>query len=342
MQRIYKCLQQQEFTDGNYKLVPLRDEDKYAIMKWRNEQIGILRQKELLTKEKQELYFSNVVDKLFVLEKPNQLLFSFFENDIFIGYGGLVHIDWESKNGEISFLTATERNSEPSQFANDWQCYLKLLKKIASLHLNFVKIYTYAYDIRPNLFPVLIESDFVEEARLKEHVFINNKWFDVLIHSCFFEPVYYRMANKDDVLLYFKWVNETEVRRNSFNTEAVEYENHYKWFLSKLSLDKCFFYLFFNKQDVPIGQVRIENTGSETVIGVSVDEHFRGKSLSTKMLSMATDDYLTKDLKATISAYIKYDNKASYKSFLAAGFIEQEAVIFESVKSYKLFKTKHD
>ncbi len=340
MQRKYKCLSQQEFTHESCKLVPIRDEDKYTIMQWRNEQIDILRQKEPLTKEKQEKYFEDVVAKLFEQKQPNQLLFSFLENDILIGYGGLVHIDWESRNAEISFITETKRNSDTKQFINDWNNYLRIIKKVA--YLNLIKIYTYAYDIRPNLLPILIENGFIEEARLKNHITIDNKWYDILIHSCFFDSISYRMATKDDVALYFKWANDGEVRNNSFNSTHIDYENHCKWFFSKLSSNKCHFYLFFNMQNEAIGQVRIENTGSETLIGISIDKHFRGKSLSSKMLAKATSAYLNKHSKEKIIAYIKHKNTSSYKSFISAGFIEQEVMNHNGIKSYKLFKRKHD
>ena len=104
MSRNYKCLSQNIFSHEKYALVPIRDEDKYTIMQWRNEQIDILRQKQPLTKERQEQYFAITVANLFTQEKPEQLLFSFLENGVLIGYGGLVHIDWESKNAEIYFL----------------------------------------------------------------------------------------------------------------------------------------------------------------------------------------------------------------------------------------------
>lgn len=61
----YKCLTKQEFSSGEYKLVPIRFEDRYKIMKWRNEQIYHLRQKEPLTIDQQDAYFENVVAKLF-------------------------------------------------------------------------------------------------------------------------------------------------------------------------------------------------------------------------------------------------------------------------------------
>jgi hypothetical protein len=183
--RNYKCLTKNTFKSGAYSLIPLRDEDKYAIMQWRNQQLDILRQKQLLTEEQQEKYFASVVNELFNQEKPQQLLFSFLKDDILIGYGGLVHIDWESKNGEISFLTETKRNSDKTQFLSDFSVYLEILKEIANSQLNFIKIYTYAYDIRPYLYDVLLKNNFLEEARLKNHITVNHKNYDVLIHSFF-------------------------------------------------------------------------------------------------------------------------------------------------------------
>jgi RimJ/RimL family protein N-acetyltransferase len=338
LQRTYKCLSSQEFSAGNYKLVPIRDKDKYVIMQWRNEQIDILRQKQLLTKEQQKLYFRNTVDKLFEQKQPNQLLFSFLENDILVGYGGLVHIDWESRNAEISFLTETKRSLNKGQFIKDWENYLRIIKKTVDLHLSFKKIYTYAYNLRPNLYKALIKSGFVEEGRLKEHVSIKGGIYDVLIHSFFFEDISFRMANKKDVRLYYKWTNDPEVRRNSFNVKPIQYREHHKWFFSKLSSGKCFFYLFLDSRKKPVGQVRIENLGEETIIGVSIDKFFRRKSISSKMLIKASNDYLSNHRNQTITAYIKYDNIVSYKSFLSAGFFEQEVVNHNGIKSFKLGK----
>ena len=76
---IYKVLNKQIFTFGPYTLVPIRFEDRYEIMKWRNEQIYHLRQIKPLTFEDQENYFKNIVLNLFVHEQPNQILFSLLE-----------------------------------------------------------------------------------------------------------------------------------------------------------------------------------------------------------------------------------------------------------------------
>ena len=71
----YKSLSNQIFQKDSYKIVPIRFEDKMAIMKWRNEQIYHLRQSKLLTLKDQEDYFNKIVAPLFEKEKPNQILF---------------------------------------------------------------------------------------------------------------------------------------------------------------------------------------------------------------------------------------------------------------------------
>ncbi len=77
--RKYKALKNQVFSIENYKIIPIRDEDKYDIMRWRNEQIYHLRQNEPLTEEKQEKYFQNVVAGLFEKEKPRTNSFFIFK-----------------------------------------------------------------------------------------------------------------------------------------------------------------------------------------------------------------------------------------------------------------------
>lgn len=179
--RAYKCLAKQVFKNEEFTIEPIRDEDKYSILKIRNEQIYHLRQAKPLTVEAQENYFATVVADLFEQEYPIQLLFSFFENEEFIGYGGLVHINWIDKNAEISFVMRTEL--EQNSFAKYWMNYLKLIEQVAFEALNFHKIFTYAFDLRPHLYSVLTTCGFVEEARLREHCFFENNFLDVVIHS---------------------------------------------------------------------------------------------------------------------------------------------------------------
>src|SRR6185436_6613216 len=116
------------------------------------------------------------------------------------------------------------------------------------------------------------------------------------------DNLHFRFANESDVDLYFKWANDSLVRENSFNQKLISYEDHVKWFKSKLASNDCLFYLFLNEENVPVGQVRIDKN-DEIVVGITVDEKFRGKSLGVEMLKMACSDFLSKKPDSTIVAY---------------------------------------
>jgi RimJ/RimL family protein N-acetyltransferase len=181
----YKALNKQEFSNGNFSIVPIRYEDRFTIMKWRNEQIYHLRQNKPLMVEDQDNYFANIVSQLFDQEQPNQILFSYLENGICIGYGGLVHINWTDKNAEISFIMDTELEKE--NFQKHWCNFLNLIEQVAFEEMKFHKIFVYAFDIRPHLYRALEIAGYNEDARLKEHCLFGNKFIDVLIYSKYFK-----------------------------------------------------------------------------------------------------------------------------------------------------------
>lgn len=181
MMRAYSCLDKNVYNSAGYKIVPIRDEDKYLIMQIRNEQIYHLRQDELLTTEAQEQYFANIIFPLFKSKNPAQILFSYLENEICIGYGGLVHINWKDKHAEVSFVLKTEQ--EKDYFKLHWTTFLSLIEQVAFQELALHKIFTYAFDLRPYLYTALEEAGYNEETRLKEHCLFEGNFIDVVIHS---------------------------------------------------------------------------------------------------------------------------------------------------------------
>ena len=178
--RVYKALKRQEFNIGDYCLTPIRYEDRFKIMQWRNEQIYHLRQSEPLTIENQETYFNTTITSLFKEENPNQILFSFLKSDECIGYGGLVHINWVDKNAEISFIMDTLL--EATAFHEIWKSYISLIEKVGFEDLGLHKLYTYAFDLRPQLYKVLESMNYKLDAKLNQHCFFNGEYIDVLIH----------------------------------------------------------------------------------------------------------------------------------------------------------------
>ena len=179
----YKVSTKQTFNKGNLSIVPIRMEDRYSILQWRNEQIFHLRQSKPLTKEDQDTYFNTVVASLFSQEHPSQILFSYLDGDTCIGYGGLVHINWLDQNAEISFITNTSIKKEKYTF--HMSTFLGLIEEVAFSELSFHKLFTYAFDVRPYIYPILEKNGFIKEAILKEHCYFNGDFLDVIIHSKF-------------------------------------------------------------------------------------------------------------------------------------------------------------
>lgn len=315
-ERHYSVLKNQVFRHGSNTIVPIRYEDRIKIMQWRNEQIYHLRQAKLLTRQMQDDYFQNVVETLFTLEKPDQLLFSLLNDDTCIGYGGLVHINWIDKNAEISFIMDTSR--EEKHFEYNWKVFLALIEEVAFKELKLHKIFTYAFDLRPKLYDVLESCGFKEDARLQEHCLFDSGFLDVVIHSKLEPKITIRRANKGDIWTVFRWSNDSVARSNSFYIESICKEDHEKWFDKKLKSKESIL-LIGQIGNEPFGMVRYEIESTRAVVGVNIAKDFRGKGLATKILKLSLNEY-HKVCDKPINAYIKTENLASKIVFERAGY----------------------
>lgn len=312
---MYKILSKQIFTSGKYSLVPIRFKDRYDIMKWRNEQIYHLRQTKPLTIEDQDNYFEHVVSKLFDEERPSQILFSFLEDEICIGYGGLVHINWDDNNAEISFII---KSSKEDSIIKYWEVYLNLIKIIAFKEIHLHKIYTFAFDVRPNIYVALVNCGFKQECRLIEHSKVNGVYTDVVFHS-FINPCksfISRKANFDDMILLFDLANDKDVRANSLNSNLISYEDHRLWFTNKINDENCHIYIYLNKFNDLIGQIRIELIDNEWVINYSINKNYRKLGLGCLFIKNLLEKYPNQIFKG----FVKTENIASIKVFQNTGF----------------------
>lgn len=319
-------------SSEEYELTEIRYEHRHLIKKWRNEQMYHLRQSQPLTDESQDLYFQNTVAGLFEQDKPSQILFSLLRKGDLIGYGGLVHINWIDKNAEISFIMDTQL--EQSSFDIHWLNFLSLIEKLAFRELNLKKIFTYAFDLRPHLYPVLHKAGFQEEARLFKHCFVNGEYKDVLIHSkvCV-RTLSFRKATSEDVNLYFNWASDSDVREQSFNSEEIKFEDHKKWFINSLENPGTQMLIFYTDDHKLVGQVRFETkTEGKTIIGISIDKEFRGKGFASEMLTLACD-FFQKQYSNEVEAFIKVGNRGSSRAFLRAGFLLKETIDYMGINT---------
>ena len=150
--------------------------------------------------------------------------------------------------------------------------------------------------------------------------------------------LFFHIATNSDTDLLYQWANDPLVRSNSYNQKPILYDEHVKWFQSVLSSGNCIIYIFHNETQQAVGQVRISRGEKETTIGISIDDAFRGKSLGSQMLIMATENYLSKYPGESITAYIKEHNISSYKIFVKAGFKDEQKILEHNIPSVKLTK----
>lgn len=180
----YRALPHSDYRWDDYQLVPIRLDDREPIRAWRNAQLPVLRQAAPLSAADQDGYFVRVVLPLFTQEQPRQLLFSLLKNDELIAYGGLVHIAWPDRRAEVSFLADPARAADPATYRADFRAHLRLLGQVAFAGLQFARLFTETYDLRPAHVAILEEAGFRLEGRLRQHVQVTPGTFvDSLLHG---------------------------------------------------------------------------------------------------------------------------------------------------------------
>jgi len=180
----YRVLPAAPLGTGAVRLVSLRHQDLRAIMDWRNAQMAVLRQSEPLTPEGQERYWQTAVAPGFVAEQPGQILLSVLEGEGLVAYGGLVHIDWPSRRAEVSFLADPAVAADRDRYGGLFAAYLAALKRLAFDHLGLHRLFTETYDLRPYHVAVLEAAGFAPEGRMVDHVRIEGRFVDSLLHGC--------------------------------------------------------------------------------------------------------------------------------------------------------------
>nr|WP_294572348.1 GNAT family N-acetyltransferase [uncultured Romboutsia sp.] len=125
-----------------------------------------------------------------------------------------------------------------------------------------------------------------------------------------------RKATYDDCNILFEWANDPSVRANSFNTKAIEIDDHRTWLKKKLT-DKNtdLFIVTYNNDNV--GTIRLDKDADESIISYSIDKNYRGRGIGTKVL-----DVIKKEMQElTLVGFVKKENIPSIKAFEKAGYI---------------------
>lgn len=178
----YACADLTGLSRGRIRLRPIHADDREPIRQWRNAQLDVLRQAAPLTADDQTRYYEQVVRPQLSHAEPAQVLVAMLEDDRLVGYGGVVHISWPNRRGEISFMTEPSRLDDAT-FRADWLVFLDLIGEAARDRLGLHRLSTETYAIRESLLETLDLAGFQREGVLRDHVVIDGRFVDSIIHG---------------------------------------------------------------------------------------------------------------------------------------------------------------
>ncbi|WP_302766253.1 GNAT family N-acetyltransferase [Roseburia inulinivorans] len=146
--------------------------------------------------------------------------------------------------------------------------------------------------------------------------------------------VYLKEAGRKDLDLLFQWVNEPSVRKNSFSTNVVSYEEHIEWY-NKILCDKnCKQYIYMD-EDIPVGQARIVCKENVVEINYSICAEKRSMGYGKKLLQLISRQaWIDFPHAKKIIGRVKSENIASQKAFIDAGY-KEDYYIYELLKESK-------
>jgi UDP-2,4-diacetamido-2,4,6-trideoxy-beta-L-altropyranose hydrolase len=135
-----------------------------------------------------------------------------------------------------------------------------------------------------------------------------------------------RRAVKGDVDTYFRWANDKDVRANSFKSDAISYDTHCSWFNLNIDSSESYLYIFSSGENVPIANIRFKVENETATLSYLIDERFRGLGLGKEILAQGTNFFFQDNQYVkTVQGFVKADNTASVKAFIASHFQEVQS-----------------
>ena len=138
-----------------------------------------------------------------------------------------------------------------------------------------------------------------------------------------------RPVLSSDCELLFKWKNDPIVRNSAFNTQIVRKEEHESWFSCAIKNSEIKIFIL-EADGVPVGQVRLNRNGNVGTIDYSIDEHYRGKGLGKKIISLVENEMKKTGFVSVLKAEVKKDNISSQKVFEHLEYAKSEEENFFS------------
>lgn len=167
-------------------------------------------------------------------------------------------------------------------------------------------------------------ESFKQYSDIQKDIFDGNsqvrvqKVFTDLVLSC---QLSLRKVTMVDRKQCFDWANDPDVRKHSFSTNPILWDDHVKWFDLKMADPNCFYFIA-EIDNSYVGQIRFDFLEDEDSFQISyaLDQRWRGKGLSFSILIKGIQNLKLLVQPKKIVAYSQKNNVASVKAFQKAGF----------------------
>jgi len=315
----YAAMPQERLEQGNLWAAAVQPQEIESIRLWRNAQIDILRQKAPISAEEQQAYYATHVWPVLAAREPANILLGYHENDRLIGYGGLVHIAWEHRRAEVSFLLDPALMTSAEAYGPYIRAFLGLTKRLAFRDLAITRLVTECYATRPGIIALLESEGFRREGELRKHVRVGGRPVDSILHGWLAEDaITLASATAKDCERLWRWRNDPETRVNSLNTGEISWQSHQDWF-EKTLRDPTRIILIGCIEGIAVGMCRFDIAGGTAEVSIGLDPALRGRGLGAPLLALAVARF-REQRRLPLFATVKKQNAASARCFERCGF----------------------
>lgn len=129
-------------------------------------------------------------------------------------------------------------------------------------------------------------------------------------------------AREEDSRILWEWANEPDVRRLSFSSGPISWEDHQQWYARRINDPDSAIWIARNADDQAVGQIRFDCQGDDAVhISISVAAGWRGRGFGRELIAAGLRKASRVFPGRLAHALIKRENEASVRAFEAAGFV---------------------
>ena len=131
-----------------------------------------------------------------------------------------------------------------------------------------------------------------------------------------------RPVTADDISTIYEWVNDPDVRANSFTSDPISWDDHAAWW-NRFTADPAARMWILEVDGTPVGQFRTTVDEHRGELGYLVAPEHRGQGHAALLLRLGVAAFRTQFPRVPLYARVKPDNDRSRAALRTAGWYYQ-------------------